>query len=260
VEINASIIEYEGRPADMAIIRDITERKQAEQAIKRYTKELEEAGRMKDLFTDIMRHDILNPVGIIMSIADLGLDDSPEDEELKTILRNTHRVQDIIDNAATLSRLKDVEELEKEELDLKEIVDGVCEDLTPALQAAGMELENKVADRMPIKANQILKDVFLNLLSNTVKYAPEGKKVVIEAMDEGENYVVAVKDYGPGVSDEDKEGIFERFMRVKKAGVKGTGLGLTIVKKLMELHKGIAWVEDNPEGGSIFYVKIPKIG
>ncbi|MEE8358746.1 MAG: HAMP domain-containing sensor histidine kinase, partial [Candidatus Hydrothermarchaeales archaeon] len=62
-----------------------------------------------------------------------------------------------------------------------------------------------------------------------------------------------------GIPDEYKEGVFDRFKRVKKEGVKGTGLGLAIVKKVVEAHNGRVWVEDNPGGGSIFYVTLPQV-
>jgi len=71
---------------------------------------------------------------------------------------------------------------------------------------------------------------------------------------------VMVKDRGEGVPDEYKEKIFRRFERRMKEGVKGTGLGLAIVRRVMEFHKGKVWVEDNPGGGSIFCVLLPKKG
>ncbi|MBI5253168.1 MAG: HAMP domain-containing histidine kinase [Euryarchaeota archaeon] len=61
-----------------------------------------------------------------------------------------------------------------------------------------------------------------------------------------------------GGEDEYKQKIFDRFARIEKGGVKGTGLGLAIVKRIVDLHQGRAWVEDNPEGGSVFYVELPK--
>ncbi len=67
-----------------------------------------------------------------------------------------------------------------------------------------------------------------------------------------------MKDWGYGIKDEDKEKLFTRFQRMDKKGVRGTGLGLAIVKRIVELHEGRVWVEDNLEGGSIFYVEIPK--
>jgi len=242
------------------ILGDFIERKQAEEAVKKYTSEIEEANRLKDLFTDIMRHDILNPAGIIKNIAEFGLQEKPGDEESELVLESALRIQDIIETASKLSKMDSLKELEKEEVDLKEIIDKESEHCSSLIQKAGMELENKISVGLPIRANPMIREVFLNLFTNATKYAPEGKKVIVEAEDIGENYKITVKDFGEGIPDELKERIFDRFKRREKAGVKGTGLGLAIVKRLVELHNGKVWVEDNPEGGSIFVVEIPKTG
>ncbi len=78
-------------------------------------------------------------------------------------------------------------------------------------------------------------------------------------LEEGTYCKIYVKEWGYGIKDEDKAKLFTRFQRVEKKGVKGTGLGLAIVKRIVDLHGGRVWIEDNPEGGSVFYVKIPKI-
>ncbi len=240
------------------ILGDFIERKNAEEEVKKYTSEIEEANRLKDLFTDIMRHDLLNPAGIIKNIAELGLQENPGDEESELILESALRIQDTIETASKLSKMDILKDLEMEETDLKEIIDEECDHCNPIIQKAGMELENKISEGLPIRANPLIREVFLNLFTNAAKYASEGKKVIVEAELTGENYKITVKDFGEGIPDELKERIFDRFKRRDKVGVKGTGLGLAIVKRLVELHNGNVWVEDNPEGGSMFVVELPK--
>ncbi len=242
------------------ILRDVTARKKAEADLKRYSEELRESDKFKDLFTDIMRHDILNPTGIIKNVVELGLESTPGDEGLELALESALRIQDIVDNASRLSKIDHIKDFKKEELDLKKVIDAECEHCISTIQNAGMELENKVVESMPMKANPMIREIILNLITNATKYASEGKKVIIEAEDAGENYKITVKDYGPGIPDELKERIFDRFKRKEKTGIKGTGLGLAIVKRLVELHSGKVWVEDNPDGGSVFAVEIPKNG
>ncbi len=227
-----------------AVIRDITEKKRIED--------------LRVLFMDIMRHDLLNPASIIRGAADLMLTESPGKEELLMIRGAAEKLIDMIETASKLSRLESVDELVKENLDLKEVIDGVVEANRPLLESSGVAIDNRVTSAMPVKANPVIEEVFLNLLSNAAKYAADGKMVVIEALDGDKNYTILVKDYGPGVPDEDKERIFKRFTRGKKAGVKGTGLGLAIAKRIVELHNGRIWMEDNTRRGSIFCVKLPK--
>jgi signal transduction histidine kinase len=164
----------------------------------------------------------------------------------------------MIESAAKLSKLESIEELEKKTLDLKEVVEKASADVMPLLKTAGMEVENRLKKPLYVRANPIIEEVFLNLLNNAAKYTADGKRVVIDAIEDSKSVTVAVKDYGPGIPDEDKEEIFNRFERRDRAGVKGMGMGLTIVKRIVELHSGKVWVEDNPEGGSIFYVQLPK--
>jgi signal transduction histidine kinase len=84
---------------------------------------------------------------------------------------------------------------------------------------------------------------------------------VVEINIQGQNgsWVVSVKDYGEGIAEKDKIKIFNRLERVSKGSIKGTGLGLTIAKRIVAMHRGDIWVEDNPQGGSVFGVRLPKV-
>ncbi len=227
--------------------------------LKRLLSELEETSRMKGLFLDILRHDLLNPAGVINNYIDLMLEDAGKDEEgdLLAMKRAVEKILTTIEDAAQFARLESIKP-RFEELDLDEILKRVVEDFKPLLNEAGMQVEYRSPGKMPVHASPIIYDVFANLLSNAIKYAKEGKKVIIEAEDAGDSYIVRVKDFGEGVPDEFKEPIFERFKRREKRGVKGTGLGLAIVKRIAELHSGKVWVEDNSPKGAVFVVEIPK--
>ena len=116
------------------------------------------------------------------------------------------------------------------------------------------------AGEYPITANPMLEDVFANLIANAIKYAAEGRRLEIDVVDEPTCWVVRVRDFGKGIPDRDKPMVFTRFTRLKKEGVEGSGLGLAIVKRLVDLHKGSIWIEDNPGGGAVFCVRLPKDG
>lgn len=254
-EKNGNITHYQG------IIIDITERKHTEEAIRRYNKELVESNRMKELFTDIMHHDLLNPLNVANGYVELFLEDEKNPRKkshLETIKRNLIKGMELIDNATKLSKLKSLESIGFEDMDLKIIVTEVIENLTPIAVNEGMSIENNLETRLPVKANRIIEDIFTNIIINAIKYAPQGKRIVVKGIEEDNSCSVRIIDFGEGIKDPEKKLIFERFNRNEKKGVKGSGLGLAIAGRIVELHNGRIRVEDNPEGGAVFVVEIPK--
>jgi len=261
VEINASLIELGNHKYILAFDRDITERKRAGEAIQKYARALEESNRMKELFIDIMHHDLLNPLNIANGYVEIIKDDEEDPRKktyLETIERNLVKGMELIDIATRFSRLESLERIEMDEMDLRMVIDEVIRNLYPMVAKAGMMIENNICLSMPVRANNIIEDVFSNIISNAVKYARDGKRIVLESNDNDGAWKIKVMDFGEGINDEDKPRIFERFHRMEKKGVKGSGLGLAIARKIMELHHGKIWIEDNPEGGAVFVVEIPK--
>lgn len=260
IEINAYPIKDRKNNFVMGIeiSRDITDRKEYEDKLKNYAKELEQSNNLKDLFSDIVRHDLLNPIGIIKNTAEILMEDNPSDEDMKSIYNNSNRAVDLIESATIFSRLETSSEIDKKKLDLKKIIQDISENLEPLFKNAGLELENNLTEPIPVNANPLIEHVFINILTNAIKYANTGKKVIIHRIDNGGTYKIFFEDFGDGVPDKNKEEIFSRFQRNYKGSVKGSGLGLAIVKRLVDLHAGKVWVEDNPNGGSIFVVELPK--
>ncbi|NOZ77097.1 MAG: HAMP domain-containing histidine kinase, partial [Euryarchaeota archaeon] len=129
------------------------------------------------------------------------------------------------------------------------------------IEEKGMELANLAEGVYPALVNPLMmEDVFSNLISNAVKYSPEGSRIEVGILDKDTDWQIYVKDWGVGIPEEFKDRLFTRFERFNREGVKGTGLGLAIAKRIVDLHGGRIWVEDNPEGGSIFHVRVPKGG
>ena len=104
----------------------------------------------------------------------------------------------------------------------------------------------------------LIEDIFSNLISNAIKYSPAKSTVKVDISDNADSWIVSVADSGEGIAEEEKQNIFERFERAGLTNIKGTGLGLAIAKRIVELHKGTIWVEDNSEEGSKFFVSLPK--
>jgi hypothetical protein len=229
--------------------------------VRDYASKLKKSNELKDLFTDIMRHDLLNPVSVIKGFADiLMMDDSLGEQHrvsVKRVRKSVNRLEEMIRNASKLSRLEDIKALELQEREVSEIMEGVIRELQPIFKDKGILVEFR-RDKCTARVNPMIKDVFYNLLTNAVKYSPEKGRIEVEVSGKGSRCRIMVKDYGVGVPDEAKERIFKRFTTLHKKGIKGLGLGLAIVRRVVELHRGRVWVEDNPAGGSIFYVTLPK--
>jgi PAS domain S-box-containing protein len=250
-----------GEPIAMVGINvDITEHKRAEMALKKYSEELEESNKLKQLFNDILSHDLSNPLGVVESYADLILEKGGRQinqEYLEAMGRSLRKARGILKDANTYMRLRDIKELEFGRLKITSIIREALEDFESHMKEKEMGLEFDPEREVTIPGSPILKEVFSNLISNAIKYSPQGSTLGIE-IEEGETVRVIFRDQGAGISDEDKERIFQRFERLEKGVVKGVGLGLAIVKRVVELHKGKVWVEDNPDGGSIFIVELPR--
>ena len=265
VDLYASPIrDSDGMVTQVVLVsRDFTKRQKLEKQLKDYTKQLEQSNKLKDLFTDILRHDLMNPIGIIKVYSEILLDDM-EDKDIKNkeriaaINKNAQKLIEMIEDTTKLSKLESEEKLEFEKMDLNSIIKDVINELRYLLIEKDITVNYNGGDEYPAFVNPIINDVFLNLMTNAIKYSARGKEIIIDIKDAGEYWEVSVTDFGIGIKDEYKDMIFERFTRFNKGGVKGAGLGLAIVKRIIDLHHGKVWVEDNPEGGSIFYVNIPK--
>ncbi|RLF92842.1 hypothetical protein DRN50_08245 [Thermococci archaeon] len=216
--------------------------------LEKKTQDLEKTSHLKELFISILAHDLKNMLQLVLGHAQLARG-SKNTEHVKKIEETVKRMDRIIDNVKLYSKLREKEYKEKfERKNLYEIIKrsvGIFE--------GKREIEIRCRDKNCfVEFSSTLENVFYNLIDNAVKYSENKIEIIFE--DEVKNWKICVKDYGKGIPDELKDIIFERFEK-KEAR---TGLGLAIVKQIVTLHKGEVWIEDNPEGGSIFCVSLPK--
>lgn len=242
---------------------EIRERKIAEDKLKNYSAQLKNSNELKDLFTDVLRHDLINPATVIKGYVEYLIEyekDTKKSEALKAIERNNLKLIQLIENAANLAKLENVEELEFEELDLRTIIEDVVQNLQPRADEKEMCIEFRPEGNYPAHVNRIVEEVFSNLISNSIKYSPSASKIRVDVSALDNTYwKICVTDNGIGISDEDKAYIFDRFKRAGKTNIKGTGLGLAIAKRIMELHDGQIGVEDNPSGeGAVFWATLHR--
>jgi K+-sensing histidine kinase KdpD len=244
------------------IYRDVTAQRMTSEAAARHTRDLEAANHFNVLFTDILSHDLKNPIAVIKgceSTLAAGETDEKKSTLLEMMERNIRRVERLIENASKYTRLRGMEEIERQSVDLAELLRETVDNLRDTWEAKGITIAGPGKGEYPAPVSPLMEDVFLNLLSNAINYSPEKSRIEIEIADVDSRRRVSFRDAGPGIPNENKEKIFARFQRLGNERVKGQGLGLAIVKRIVELHGGKVWAEDNPGGGSAFIVDIPTI-
>ncbi len=241
---------------------DITEIKKAEKQLKEYAVQLERSNDLKDLFTDVMRHDLLNPAGLIKSFVEL-LVELESDEYKKRLLGNvneaTEKLIAMIDDAAHLAKLESVDDISFVRVDIRSMLAGTVDGFMYQIKDKNMDVKVHLENECYAVANPMIERVFVNLLSNSIKYSPEGSTITIGVADMDDKWNISFKDQGDGVPNASKSSVFERFKRLHKEDIRGTGVGLAIVKRIMDLHRETIAVDDNPEGqGSVFWLTLKK--
>jgi signal transduction histidine kinase len=230
--------------------------------LEKANKELAKSNKLKDLFMDIMRHDLLNPAGVVKISSQLALmeeKDVKRKEVLGKIVKNNSRVIKMIENASILAKLESGENIEFKEEDLGILLKGSVEELSERAKEKCMKIKLFAEGKFPAVVNPLIQNVFSNFISNAIKYSPEKTEVIVGIKEKGEDWLVYVEDRGEGIPTKYKGMVFERFTRLEKGAIKGSGLGLAISKKIAEAHNGKVWVRDHKGGGSVFYVLVPKI-
>src|SRR6266511_2036604 len=240
--------------AAIGVIREISERKRVERDLREYAHQLEDATALKDLFADILRHDLLGPASTVQLSLEALLKREPDAATarrmLETARRSCTKLIEIIEGAAEYAKLSTAQGIEFGPVDLAAVLREVVAEFDPRRVERGTRITLDAPGPPIVRANPMIADVFENLLSNAAKYGPQGGVVRIEVQDEGARWKVSITDSGEGIADADKEKVFMRFERLRKEGVKGIGLGLAISRRIVELHGGRIWVEDAPGGGA----------
>lgn len=224
--------------------------------------QLEASNRLKDLFTDIMRHDLMNPVNVIRGFSDVlyaNETDLQKKESLEIIRNHTDHLASMVGSAAKLAKLESDEDMEFEVQDIGMVLHMVIDSFSTEFTREGIHLEYGNGNEYFSKVNDVIEDVFSNIISNSLKYSPADSTITISVQDKDKYWKIMVADEGDGIPDDVKPFVFDRFRRADKKGIKGSGLGLAIVKRIVDIHKGCVGVEDNPAApGSVFWVMLEK--
>lgn len=225
---------------------------------------LEESDRLKSSLLNSVSHELRSPLAAIKaSVSSLrsGMvdwDNPAREELLATIEEETDHLNSLVGNLLDMSRIESGALTPKKRWNsIEEIAMGVAAKMRKPLQDHHLEV-NFPADLPLVPTDFVLiEQVFTNLISNSIKYAPEGTTITIKSFVEGNMLHTLVVNQGPGVPAEHLERIFDKFYRVTAADrITGTGLGLSICKGIVEAHGGRIWAENKP-GGFEFHFTLP---
>lgn len=245
------------------IIRDMSEEALRMDVLQRTAERLQATNRELEQFSVIASHDLQEPLRTIRGYCQLLRDqidsklDPPEKQHLDRVDAAVNHLQNQIDAIRRYSQIGP-EALERSPTDIDQVVSNVLASLESTIQRVAA---NVVCEPMPqIVANApLLEQVFQNLIDNGIKHAGAPAQITIKAATRPEEWVFGVTDNGVGIRPEHHERIFQMFKRLNpNSGAPGTGVGLSIAKRIVEKHGGRIWVESSVGLGSTFYFSIPR--
>ena len=230
-------------------------------------KELQKLDDLKTEFINIAAHELRTPLGAMMGYASFIEKRVPPKLHKPTrfLVASSLRMRTMVDAMLAIQRLDaGTAFLHMTQVDVCDILKKTITDFQPMAELERHVIEVHLPDRLnPIRADSEKVGLILsNLLSNAIKFTPEGGRIEVIVQDYIKGVLISVRDNGVGIALEDQARIFERFYQVRPehiAGHGGMGIGLTIIKHLVELHEGQVWLESEPGKGSTFSFTLPRI-
>jgi len=234
------------------------------------SRQLEAASQHKSEFLANMSHELRTPLNAIIGFSEVLSDrmfgelNAKQDEYMKDIHASGQHLLSLINDILDLSKIEAGHmELELADFDLPTAIDNALTLVRERAGRRGIALHLAVDERLgQMRADERkVRQVVLNLLSNAIKFTPEGGRIEVAAVPRHEFVEVSVSDTGIGIAPEDQEAVFEEFRQVGTAAkkVEGTGLGLALSRRFIELHGGRIWLESRVGIGSTFTFSIPVL-
>jgi signal transduction histidine kinase len=230
--------------------------------------ELNELDRLKSKFIAIASHELRTPLAVILGYATFLQRDAPEQmrEQIDVVVRSALRLRSLIDDMTNLRHIDAGEcELDLDMCDFAELVRGVAGEFAHLSRAKRLAFETAMPDE-PVTAvvdRDKIRLAIGNLISNAIKFTPDGGKVQVQVTATPSTVSVAVQDTGIGIAHSELKRIFDRFYQVEPAYTRhyeGMGLGLSIAKSLVDIHDGRISVESEHGQGSTFTITLPRYG
>jgi signal transduction histidine kinase len=273
VEVRHAAQRLESQNAALTALNDKLEEQHRE--LTRLNAQLDQASKLKDQFLANMSHELRTPLNSVIGFSDLLLTMSASDnpltdtqrDYLETIARNGRHLLDLINELLDLSKIAAGRmELHLESLELQVVFRDVAESVRAQIEARKHKLAiEPPRDQLLVTADRgRLRQVLLNLLSNAIKFSTDGGRITLSARVEDSGSVrVAVSDSGIGIAPGDQRKLFQEFVQLDAGASRryeGTGLGLALSKRLVELHGGTIGVDSELGKGSTFWFILPRAG
>jgi PAS domain S-box-containing protein len=250
------------------VSQDITERKRLEDNLRRLATDLSELDRRKNEFLATLSHELRNPLAPLRNMLEVlkrtNGNLGPAPRAIETMERQLGQLVRLVDDLLDLSRITHNRiELRKERVELASVLYQAIEASRPLAESAGHDMEvTLLANPIYVHGDPVrLTQIFGNLLNNSCKYTPPGGKVSVTARQEGSEVVVTVADTGAGIPPDKLSSIFEMFTQIDgslERSQGGLGIGLTLAKRLVQMHEGSIEAHSAGEGrGSEFVVRLP---
>lgn len=221
-------------------------------------------------FVANVSHELRTPITSIRGFTETLMDAPPEDEEtrqrfLGIILRQTEQMQTILNDMLLLARLEEDggAGVKTETVSAAALLESSCEVCLARARASNVTLVREVPQEFTFQGHRhLLEQALVNLIDNAIKYGGAGKHVIVKAALRNQTVSLAVHDQGPGLHPEQAGRVFERFYRVDAGRSReqgGSGLGLAVVKHVVQAHRGTVTVENLPQGGCAFIIALPLV-
>jgi PAS domain S-box-containing protein len=247
------------------VFRDVTERRQAEAALQQYARDLEAQNKELDAFAHTVAHDLKDPLNLIIGFSELLASDHatmPSDElekYLYVMARSGIKMSNIISELLLLAEVRK-HQVQRIPLHMGRLVSAARMRLYHMVDEHQAELIYPEAWPMAMGYSPWVEEVWVNYLSNALKYGGQPPRIELGATEQEATVRFWVRDYGPGIAPEDQARLFTPFTRLDQVKIKGHGLGLSVVQRIMDKLDGRAGVESDgvPGEGSLFYFELPR--
>ncbi len=212
--------------------------------------------RLKELLLDIITHDLRNPIASIYNFSELASSMLGDNEIIEHIHIGSTKLLKVLDNTTLLSQAVFGESIPLESINLCEMIQGTMDESAEQASKAEMSIEIDCPSDLTVRANPILAEIFKNYISNAIKYAASGKKIMVRVIIE-DGVIIRVEDFGKAIPEDQRSIVFDRNIQLAKEKKVGRGLGLAIVKKIAQVHNARVWVEPNTPRGNRFCIHLP---